>query len=111
MDKWDSNGLKLQRKPEDGPIISCHKTEKDLYYVRVNGTKTLLDSFGECCECQRIVHSSHLLLNKEAYTSEWPIQYEGAYCKDCYFGEDLPDVTKDLEEIGQDDVDTEEDPR
>lgn len=108
MDKWDSNGLKLQRSSADGPIVVCAKTDKDLYYVKQNGTSILLDSFGRCRECAKEFHVLNLFLNKEAYTSEWPIQYEGAYCKECYHGEDLPDVTASLEELDLEDIDTEE---
>jgi hypothetical protein len=81
--EWNVEGLREARSENDGEEVLCTKTEKPLYYVRDNGYKTMLDSFGFCINCEDVFHVSHLKFSDSVAKSPWPIEYIGSWCLEC----------------------------
>lgn len=70
--------------PEDRIVIvvKCHKTEKELFYYATNENLYPFESFGFCVDCQHPFHVD--ALRGLTSPTEWPVQYEGRYCEECY---------------------------
>lgn len=86
---WDIEGLRAARTREDGEEISCGDTKIPLYYIRADGYKVMLNSFGTCVNCQAAFHISRLNRAKDCENSSWPVEYEGSWCMTCW---DLPET-------------------
>lgn len=81
-------------------VVSCPKTNVELYFTTGSDQIYAFESFGECVECHLHVHVSALQGNISP--SEWPIQYLGYFCKDCYFKSDEEvELTKEEEKLIQ----------
>lgn len=93
---WNAEGLLDSRTNNDGEVVVCSKTSKNLFFINENGSKIMLDSFGECATCNQVFHHSCLRFSDDQSNSSWPIQYEGRYCLDCY---KKPLSSEELKEI------------
>ncbi len=74
--------------PEDRIVIlvKCQKTETELFYYATNENLYPFESFGFCVDCQHPFHIS--ALRGSVSPSEWPVQYDGKYCEECYAKDD-----------------------
>jgi hypothetical protein len=73
------------QESDDVETIVCPETELELYFVAGSERIYIIDSFGECRDCQGHFHVSAMHgLTKY----EWPIQYDGALCKKCFYNDD-----------------------
>lgn len=80
--EWNIEGLRAARSDNDSDEVTCPITERALFYVKDNGNKVMLDSFGICYNCQKVLHASHLKF-ADSTAHSWPVEYEGAWCLDC----------------------------
>jgi uncharacterized protein YbaR (Trm112 family) len=83
---WNQEGIKNMRTPEDGDIVVCPTTKKELFYIRANGSHALLESFGKCSECKVNLHASVLHFFEGVDKASWAVEYtgEGVCCIECY---------------------------
>ncbi len=85
-------------------LFQCSKSETEIFYMNASGDIFPFNSFGFCRECEKPFHTS--ALHGADTFSEWPIQYEGRMCEECFRKPDEETkVTKEEQKI----LDTEPD--
>lgn len=66
-------------------LVVCNVTKEELFYCSINSENIYpFNSFGFCFTCKNPFHESHLHGYEWSGKSDWPVQYIGKYCKDCY---------------------------
>lgn len=110
MNKIDYREFELRNaklESESVDIYTCPKTEIELYFTAGSERLYAFESFGECEDCHQRFHVSHLHGNISP--CEWPIQYLGYYCQECYMKDDSSVALTDEEtKILQQDLDDDE---
>jgi hypothetical protein len=76
-------GLLSTRKDTDGEIVSCSITEEPLYFVREDGFKVQLATYGVCYNCDAHVHESALATVDGMQKTSYPVTYIGYWCQPC----------------------------
>lgn len=94
---WNADGLLDSRSDEDSEVTVCPQTGENLFFVRKDGTKVPLTSYGTCHNCKEIVHFTALKSYDDKQKPSYPVNYIGYWCKKCYA---LPEAewkeTKDI---------------
>lgn len=110
MTKLDYRKFELQQAKQESDevaTISCPRTQIELYFTAGSDKIYVFESFGECCDCHMHVHTSALEANISP--SEWPVQYLGYICKECYSKEDEEvALTEEEEKLLQQEPDEDE---
>ncbi len=82
---WNTKALLRARTKGDGNVVLCTATKKELYYIKKkSGTKVMLNSHGECCECKNIFHEEYIFTFDGTDKTNYPIELCGFYCLDCW---------------------------
>lgn len=82
--QWNSQALLDARTSEDGAVVLCKISKKELFYVRSVGTLVMLSAFGKCSTCNDFFHDSALWQPEGVDKASWPIEYVGRDCKPCH---------------------------
>ncbi len=83
LGKWNFSELRAARTPEDGEEVCCAITAKPLFYIRKDGLKIPLDTYGICFNCDRMIHESQLSM-PDVQKPGYPVVYLGVWCTECY---------------------------
>ena len=93
--------LRNSRTEEDGEIVKCPVTDKDLYYITKAGYMRALEPNGECWCCGKIFHLSAMHTVKGTDPTTAPTSFVGMLCLTCFDLDDIP-FNKILESRGID---------
>jgi hypothetical protein len=63
--------------------VLCTATKIPLYFIKDDGFKGILNSFGKCDNCDNLFHTSYLRTNGAAM-APWAIEYIGYWCNTCW---------------------------
>lgn len=85
---------KKSNKDQDLHIALCPVTEKEIYFLDNYNQKYAFESFGTCADCNLDFHVSALKMPSDFQSTPWPVEYEGVYCKDCYYKDDSDNEEK-----------------
>jgi hypothetical protein len=93
---WNSEGLIQEFNPSEDQMFKCEKTQKPLFYIRKDGTKIMLDTFGMCDATGKYVHYTELSIKEGVDKPPYPMELMGYMQKDEYV---KPLTPKELAEI------------
>lgn len=79
--EWNTDGLLDSITDEE--IVICPKSGTKLYFVKENGSKVKLNTYGICYNCNLEVARAELNIPEWVQVSSYPVVYVGRICKDC----------------------------
>lgn len=82
--QWNVKALLDARTHDDGEVVLCKATKKELFYKKASGTMVMLSAFGKCYTCGDFFHDTHLWQPEGVDKVSWPVEYDGRDCKVCH---------------------------
>lgn len=79
---WNRDGLLAAFDELKDKMVYCSASNKPLYYVREDGTKVLLETFGVCADTGNPYHYSELKIPEGVDVTSYPVEYIGYVSKE-----------------------------